>query len=164
MKLSDWNRYTKLVLVTALLVALLGMASGCEDFGQYPPPSPPAEKPEPEKVADPLVITTGERAILAVYEHLLGQAESYKAKAYLAEFYAACDNWSAGTERFKDGSSMWYVVVDMTDSETWELRPYWQQASWFVLKDGKVMPSNRLQANALRIEADLQELSLKPEQ
>ena len=163
MGLSDWSKYIKSILIIALLVVVLGIASGCEDFGQYPPPSPPAEKPEPEKVARPSVISTGDRAILAVYEHLLGQAESHQAKAYLAEFYAVCDNWTAETERFKDGSSIWYVVVDMTENETWELRPYWQQASWFILRDGKVMPSNRLQANALRIEADLQELSLQPE-
>ena len=58
---------------------------------------------------------------------------------------------------------MWYIVVDMTGIEAWEERPYWQQAGWFVLQDGKVIPSHRLQANALRIEADLQELSSKPE-
>jgi hypothetical protein len=31
-----------------------------------------------------------------------------------------------------------------------------------VYKDGRVIPSNRLEANALRIEADLQELSFQP--
>ena len=163
MRLSDWGKYIKSILIIALLVAVLGIVSGCEDFGQYPPPSPPAEKPEPEKVSLPSSISTGDRAILAVYEHLLSQAEGPEAKVYLAEFYAVCDNWSAETELFKDGSSIWYVAVDMTDNETWELRPYWQQASWFVLRDGKVMPSNRLQANALRIEADLQEVNLQPE-
>ena len=164
MQLSGWNRwYLKPILILILLVALVGTFSGCEDFGQYPTPTPPAEQPEPEKVVRPTFIGTEDRAILAVYEHLLSQAESPEAKLYLAEFYAVCDNWSAETERFKDGSSIWYVILDMTDSETWEWRPYWQQASWFILRDGKVMPSNRLQANALRIEADLQELRLQPE-
>ena len=161
MKLFNWNkRCIKPILIIALLAALLLTATGCEDFGQFPPPTPPEEKPEPEKVVRLSVISTEDRAVLTVYEHLLSQAESHKAKIYLAEFYATCDNWSAESELFKDGSSIWYVLVDMTDNETWELRPYWQQASWFVLRDGKVMPSNRLQANALRIEADLQELSL----
>jgi hypothetical protein len=50
----------------------------------------------------------------------------------------------------------------MTSTEVWEERPYWQQAGWLVFQDGKVMSSNRLKANALRIEADLQELSLQP--
>jgi hypothetical protein len=50
----------------------------------------------------------------------------------------------------------------MTEVEAWEWRPYWQQASWFVFPNGEVMPSNRIQANALRIEADLQELSPQP--
>ena len=157
------KRYAKPILIIALLAALLLTVTGCEDFGQFPPPEPPAEKPAPEKVVSPTVISTADRAILAVYEHLLSQAESHEAKVYLAEFYTVSDNWSAEKERFKDGSSIWCVLVDMTDNDTWELRPYWQEASWFVLRDGKVIPSSRLQANALRIEADLQELSLKPE-
>ncbi len=93
---------------------------------------------------------------------MLSLSESHDAKAYLAEFSAASDNWSAQSELFKDGSSIWYVKVDMSGAENWQEKPYWQQASWFVYKDGRVIPSNRLQANALRIEADLQELSLPP--
>jgi len=54
-------------------------------------------------------------------------------------------------------------MVDMTSGKEWKWKPYWQQASWFVFRDGKVMPSNRIQANALRIEADLQELSVTPQ-
>ena len=101
--------------------------------------------------------------MLAVYEHLLSQAESYQAKVYLADFYTTCDNWSARSELLKDGTGLWYVTVDMTDVVGWREKPYWQQASWLVVKkDGKVIPSNRFQANALRIEADLQELSLQP--
>ena len=165
MKFVDWNnKIIKPVLIIALLVTLLGAFTACEDFG-YPPASTPQEptEPEPEKVIKPTVISTRDAALLAVYQRLLGQAESYEAKIYLADFYATCDNWSAESEFFKDGSSTWYVVVDMTSNETWELRPYWQQASWFVFKDGKVIPSNYLRANALRIEADLQALSPKPE-
>ncbi|MFC2007976.1 hypothetical protein ACFLVB_05220, partial [Chloroflexota bacterium] len=100
---------------------------------------------------------------LAVQEHLLNQAKSYEAKRYLAEFYAAADNWSAQAAYFKDGSDIWYVIVDKTASDSWEGESYWQQASWYVFPDGKVMPSNLLQANALRIETDLQELSPEPE-
>ena len=163
MKPSHWSkRYIGPILIMALLAALLGTVTGCEDFSQYPPPSPPAEKPEPEKAPRPTTISTGDRAILAIYEHLLSKAESHEAKIYLAEFYTVCDNWSAETERFQDGSTIWYVLVDMTSSEQWEWKPYWQQASWFVSRDGGVIPSSRLQANALRIEADLQELSLQP--
>ncbi len=109
-----------------------------------------------------LPITTEDRAILAVYEHLLILAEGYKAKKYLAEFYATCDNWSAKSELFKDGTTVWNVMVDMSSNKIWQWRPYWQQASWFIFRDGKVIPSNRLRGNALRIEADLQEVSLQP--
>lgn len=154
------KRYLKPVLIIALLAILSLTVTGCADFGQFPPPE---EKPKPEKIVTPTAIGTEDRATLAIYEHLLRQAESHEAKLYLAEFYTVCDNWSAESELFKDGTSIWYVSVNMTAVEEWEWRPYWQQASWFIFKDGKVMPSNRLQVNALRIEADLQELSLQPE-
>ncbi len=155
------KRYLKFFLTTTLLAVLVLTVTGCEDFGQFPPPESPGEKPE--EVVPSTFITSEDRAILAVYEHLLSQAETHEAKKYLAEFYAVSDNWSAESELYKDGSSIWYVLVDMTDVKTWEERPYWQQASWLVYRDGRVIPSNRLQANALRIEADLQELNLTPE-
>ncbi len=164
MKHTGWNnKFIKPVIVLALLIALLGTFTACQDFG-YPPPTTPEETPQPEpaKVTGPTVISTKDAAVLAVYQRLLSQAESYEAKIYLADFYANCDNWSAESEYFKDGSGTWYVMVDMSNIEDWELRPYWQQASWFVFKDGKVVPSNHFRANALRIEADLQALSPKP--
>lgn len=162
MKIAEGNkRFIRPVLVVALLVVLLGTFSACEELG-YTPPSTPDEQPAPEKVT-PTAINTRDAALLAVYQSLLEQAESYDAKVYLADFYATCDNWSAESEVFKDGSDTWHIQVDMTDNGTWELIPYWQQASWFVFRDGKVIPSNRFRANALRIEADLQELSPKPE-
>ena len=157
------KRYLKLVFIIGLLATLLLAASGCADFGQFAPSEPPAESPEPKKVVTSKVISSEDKAILAVYEHLLSQAESAEAKVYLADFYATCDNWSAESELFKDGTSLWYVLVDMTEVEGWEWHPYWQQASWLVFLDGKVVPSRRIQANALRIEADLQELSPPPE-
>ncbi len=162
--MTNWKkRYLKPVLTIALLAVMVLTITGCEDyFNQFSPPAAPEEKPETEKVASSTVISSEDKAILAVYKHLLSQAESSEAKVYLAEFYTACDNWSAESELFKDGSSVWYVLVDMTEVEAWEWRPYWQQASWFVFPDGEVMPSNRIQANALRIEADLQELSPQP--
>ena len=163
MKFFDGNSgYLKPVLIIALLATLLVTITGCEDFSQFPPPTPPAETPPPEKAPPSTTISTADRTVLAIYEHLLSQAKSNEAKIYLAEFYTVCDNWSAETERFKDGSTIWYVLVDMTGSEQWEWKPYWRQAGWFVFRDGEVIPSNRLQANALRIEADLQELSLQP--
>jgi len=165
MTLTDLSkRYIKPILIISLLAVLALAVIGCEDFG-FPPPEPPEPEKKAEEQAPPpttTTITTEDRAILVVYEHLLSQAEGHKAKIYLAEFYATCDNWSAESELFKDGTSVWYVVVDMTSIEAWEDRPYWQQAGWLVFRDGKVMPSNRLKANALRIEADLQELSLQP--
>jgi hypothetical protein len=166
MKLADWNKkLIKPVLIIALLAALLLSFTACEDMG-FPPPSTPTtpEEAPPEQAASPTVIMTKDAAMMAVYQKLLSQAESYEAKMYLADFYASCDNWTAVSEYFKDGSSTWYVTVDETDNEDWELRPYWQQASWFVFKDGKVVPSNHFQANALRIEADLQALSAEREQ
>ena len=160
MTLTNWNkRYIKPILII-LLALLVLTVTGCEDFEQWSPTPPPEPEEKTEVVeAPPIAIRTVDRATLAVYEHLLTQAESYQAKAYLADLYTVSDNWSAESEIFKDGTSVWYVVVDMTSTEAWEERPYWQQASWLVFQDGKVMPSNRLKANALRIEADLQELS-----
>lgn len=151
------------VLAIALVVApLLALtATGCEDFGRFPAPSPAPEKPE--RRVTPTAIRTADRAILTVYEHLLNGAESHEAKRYLAEFYAVSDNWSAEKELLQDGSSIWYITIDMTASEPWQWRPHWQQAGWFVFQEGRVIPSRRFQANALRIEADLQELSLAPD-
>ena len=154
------KRYLKPVFVFTLLAALALAATGCADFGTFPAPEPPGEKPE--ETLHPTFISSEDRAVLAVYEHLLDQAETYEAKTYLAEFSATSDNWSAESELYKDGTTIWYVVVDMTEVAGWEGRPYWQQASWFVYKDGRVIPSNRLEANALRVEADLQELSFQP--
>ena len=165
MKLTDWNKkLIRPILIVTLLVALLGTVTACEELG-YPPPSTPEEKPEPEpaEVTVHTLINTKDAAMVAVYQQLLGQAQSYEAKLYLADFYASCDNWSAESEYYKDGSGTWHVTVDMTAEEDWELRPYWQQASWFVFKDGTVVPSNLFKANALRIEADLQALSPEPE-
>lgn len=157
------KRYLKPLIIVTLLGVMLLTFSGCADFGQFAPAEPPAESPEPKKVVTSKVISSEDKAILAVYEHLLSQAESAEAKIYLADFYATCDNWSTESELFKDGTSLWYVLVDMTEVKEWEWHPYWQQASWLVFLDGKVVPSRRIQANALRIEADLQELSPPPE-
>jgi len=162
MTLTNWKkRYMKPILIILLAVLALTVI-GCEDFQQWAPK--PAEEKPPEEKAPPATITTADRAILAVYEHLLSQAESYQAKLYLADFYTTCDNWEAETELLKDGTSLWYVTVDMSDVKIWRERLYWRQATWIIhKKDGRVIPSNRFKANALRIEADLQELSLQPE-
>jgi hypothetical protein len=144
------------------LLAILLSASGCEDFGVFPPAEPPQAEEPAEAPPSKFFINSEDRAILAVYEHLLSLAESHEAKNYLAEFSAASDNWNAESELFKDGSSLWYVTVDMSGVADWQENPYWQVAGWFVYQDARVVPSNRLEANALRIEADLQELSLQP--
>jgi hypothetical protein len=150
----------RLVLLVALLVALLGVVVACEDLG-FSPSSTTEETTEPASNSEsgPVSVNTKDAATLAVYLHLLGLAGSPEAKTYLSDFYTECDNWYAESEYFKDGSDVWHVVVDMTDEPVWDLRSYWQQASWFILNNGEVVPSNLFQANALRIEADLQGLS-----
>ena len=157
------KRYLKLILIIALLVGIVLTGTGCEVLEQFAPAPPPAEEPTEVETLPTPAIAAEDRAILEVYEHLLSQADSYQAKAYLADFYTIGDNWSAEAELLKDGTSLWYVTVDTTNIEFWEEKPYWQQASWLILDDGTVIPSNQFQANALRIEADLQELSLQPE-
>lgn len=167
MRLADRSKnLIKTIIAVSMLVALLATMTGCAELGFPAPTTPeetPAPEPEPEKVTSLKTMNTRDAAILSVYQDLLSQAESYEAKIYLSDFYASCDNWTAKSEYFKDGSDTWHVVVDMTAVENWQLRPYWQQASWFVYRDGKVIPSNLFQANALRIEADLQALSPRQE-
>jgi len=164
MILPSFNkRYLKPILIIALLVVLAGTATGCEYLEGFSPSPQPSEEEKTEVEIPRIAVKTSDRAILVVYEHLLSQAESDKAKVYLANFYTVCDKWNAEAELLKDGTSIWHVVVDMTDVEAWEERAYWQQSSWLVLQDGEVIPSNRFQANALRIEADLQELSPSPQ-
>jgi len=153
------GRYFILFIAIIMLLTMVMTTAGCEDY-TFPAPAQPSQ--EPERPASTTFINSGDRATLAVYEHLPSLAVSHEAKDYLAEFSAASDNWSAESELFKDGSSVWYVTVDMSGVENWPEKPYWQQASWFVYQDGRVIPSNRLQANALRIEAALQELSVPP--
>jgi hypothetical protein len=153
----------KLILVSiALIAGLIAAGASCAGFDQWSP-TPSPEEPVEEEAPPPITVATEDRAVLVVYEHLLSQAESHQAKTYLADFYTTCDNWSASSELLKDGTSLWYVTVDMTSVALWGERTYWRQASWLVLEDGKVIPSHRFQANALRIEADLQELSLQSE-
>ena len=151
----------KAVIVLTLLAAMVVTVTSCEDLGFPSTTDTPEEttpEPEPAKTST-TSINTKDAAKLTVYKHLLSLARGHEAKIYLSDFYANCDNWTAESEYFKDGSATWNVVIDMSASTEWELRPYWQQASWFVFKDGEVIPSTLFQANALRIEADLQELS-----
>ncbi len=160
--MKQWPKtLRKLILTSALLALTVLITAGCQDFGAFPPPELPEDKPE--ETAPTTFISSEDRAVLAVYEHLLSQAESYDAKTYLAEFSATSDNWTAISELYKDGSNIWYVSVDMSGVTGWEGKSYWKQAGWFVYRDGRVVPSNRLQANALRIEADMQQLSLQTE-
>lgn len=147
------------VLTIALLVSILLTVTACEEFGYPATDTSTDTEPEPEEVKPVTTIRTKDTAELAVYQRLLDLAESYEAKLYLSDFYTTCDNWSAESEYFKDGSAIWHVKVDMTNNTNWTYRPYWQIASWFIYKDGKVIPSNLYESNALRIEADLQALS-----
>ncbi len=151
----------KLILVVALVLSVLVFA-GCQDFGQFPTPTPPAEPQSPKVVSPGTRIGTQDRAILAVYEHMLTIAGSLVTDASTAEFYAMSDKWAAEQELFKDGSTLWYVTVDSTGVKDWKGKPHWLEAGWHVSPDGKVIPSSRLKANALLIEADLQKLSTPP--
>ena len=149
MTLSNFKRHIKPILIIALLAVLALAVTGCEEFGF--PPIEPAEETEEVEVLPPTTITTEDRAILAVHEHLFTLAESHQAKVYLADFYATCDEWSADSELFKDGTTVWYVVVNMRRMQVREDRPHWKQACWLVLRDVKVVPSRRSKANALKI-------------
>ncbi len=150
----------KLVIVISLLLTIILTVVSCEDMG-FPGTTntPDTNTPEESNTDGTTVISYKDAAIMAVYQHLLDQAGSPEAKIYLANFYTACDNWDAVSEYFKDGAGTWHVVVDMTQITKWEHESYWQEASWFVYRDGRVIPSNLFQSNALRIEADLQDLS-----
>lgn len=151
------------ILIIALMLTGIVSLTSCEDFG-LTSSGETEETNEPDSGGEthPTIVNTEDAALLAVYRHLLDRAESHDAKSYLSDFYTACDNWDAESEYFKDGSDVWHVFVDMTGESSWDLAPYWRQASWFILPDGEVIPSNLFEANALRIEADLQALSPVP--
>jgi hypothetical protein len=152
-----------IVIVIILLLIFTSLIAGCTYPDQWEPPVQPAPEEQAETAVKTAVsrgtVKNEETAILVIYQYLLEQAQSYRAKAYLADFYTTCTEWSAEAELCKDGTSIWHVKVDMTSAEEWNHKPHWQQASWLILKDGTVLPSNRFQANALRIEADLNELN-----
>jgi hypothetical protein len=161
MKISVKGYMTSAIIMLTITLLM----SGCtypDSSPALPPIQPPAD--EQAQTAAKTAISYGtvkneDSAILVIYRYLLDKAESYRAKVYLADFYTKCTGWSAEAELLKDGTSIWHVTVDMTAEKEWQEKPYWQQACWTILKDGTVFPSNRFQANALRIEADLDELN-----
>ncbi len=157
---TENKKALKYILVIAVLAVMLAMVTSCEQMGF--PSATPQETPEPVKTVSSTAVNSRDAAILAVYQHLLDLAGGYDAKMYLSDFYTTCDNWTAQSSYFKDGTGTWHVTVDMTETGEWAFRPYWQQASWLVFKDGRVIPSNLFRANGLRIEADLQALSPEP--
>jgi hypothetical protein len=146
------------ILTLSLLTVMLLTFTACEELGLSG-----GTTEATMEINDQSVISTAEAAELAVYRHLLEQADSPEAKVYLADFYTHCYNWSVQSEYFKDGSGIWLVEVDMTAETNWELDSYWQRAGWFVYHGGSVIPSNLYKLNALRIEADLQGLGPEPE-
>ena len=164
---NNWNKNWWKESAISILMLLITF-TGCEELG-FPPLETPSSTPagttpkSPETPAVKTTITTADTAILRVYEHLLKQAGSPEAKMYLADFYTKSDNWMAETELFVDGSSRWYVATDMTGEKSWSANEYWREAGWYILQSGEVIPAERSQANALRIEADLQRLSPDPE-
>ena len=177
MTLIDFNkryikkRYVKLVLIITLLVVPAVVLLGCEDYAQdfgcegLTTSTQPSEEGTQEttggETPSSKTITTEDRAILAVREHLAAQAESYQAKFYLADYYTVCDEWNAVVEILEDKANVWQVVVHMTNMGWESEKRHWLQASWYVFQDGRVLASDNYQANALRIEAELQELSLE---
>jgi hypothetical protein len=161
------KRLAGTAFIIILLAAIMVTATGCEALGYPPPSNTPTEQAAEPEASKPLAVSQSkDSTILAVYQHLLGQAGSYEAKIYLSDFYATCDNWSATSEYFKDGSGTWLVAVDesTSDNDSWTHPPHWRQAGWFIFKDGAVIPANLYNANALRIEADLQALSPETEE
>ena len=146
------------VLLLSLLAIMIFTVTACEELGLSG-----ATTEKTTETKDLSAISTAEGAELAVYRHLLEQADSPEAKMYLADFYTYCDTWSVQSEYFKDGSGIWLVEVDMTAESDWEHNPYWQRAGWFVRQDGSVIPSNLFKLNSLRIEADLQGLGSETE-
>jgi hypothetical protein len=96
---------------------------------------------------------------MAVQEYLLSKAISARAKAYLTELYASGGKWSARSELLKDGTRTWNVMLETEGKPEDKIKPQWRAACWTVFDDGKVLPSPKYDASALRIEADLQELS-----
>jgi len=165
MKALKLNKRYTLSGVILLIVLLAITVSGCVDYEPLQPAEQPSQPPEKKETQSfiRISIKSADRAILAVYERLLNLAKSDEAKKYLADFYTKCDNWSADKEMLSDGRNIWHIMVDMTEVEDWQEKAYWQKASWLILKDDEVIPSNRFEANALRIEADLQSLSLSEE-
>jgi len=157
---SRKGKITLSILMVSLLIVMLLSFTACEGLGLS---GGNTEETEEADVASDNIISTADEAKMAVYQRLLECAESYDAKIYLSDFYTYCHNWSVQSEYFKDGSDIWLIAVDMTGESNWEHNPYWQRAGWFVYRDGKVIPSNLFQANALRIEADLQLLSTEQE-
>lgn len=170
MKLSNFAKscikpLLLIIPLSLLALTITGCAEdfGCENFNQWSPTTPTEPTAEVEKPTPSKVITTADRAFLAVHEHLLTLAEGYQAKQYLADFYVSCEDWTAESVLFKDGTSVWYVYIEITNTAMLTEEPYWEEASWLVFEDGKVIPARLSQANALRIEADLQQLSMQPE-
>jgi len=148
------------ILVVSLLTVMLLSITACDSLGLSGETTPATTETVSTGGNS---IGTADEAKLAVYQRLLERAESYDAMIYLSDFYTYCYNWSVQSEYFKDGSDIWLVAVDMTGESDWDHNSYWQRAAWFVYRDGKVIPSNLFQVNALRIEADLQLLSIVPE-
>lgn len=150
---SSKSKITIAVLAVALLAVTLA-ATSCDSLGLSSDTTTPTTQPSANTV------TTGETAKLAVLQRLVNLAESAGALAYLADFYVASDgNWNVQTEYFKDGSGVWLVDVDMTAVTDWNLNPYWQQAGWFVFRNGDAVPANLYDSNALRIEAEIRALN-----
>lgn len=144
-------------VILTLLMAVCTVFASCEDMTGFPTTSPTPAVPKVE-IRRTLVLSE-DRALLAVQEYLLSKATSARAKTYLTELYAAGGKWSAKGDLLKDGTRTWNVMLETEGKTGVQVKPYWSQACWTVFDDGKVLPSPKYDANALRIETDLQQLS-----
>ncbi|MDZ4247456.1 MAG: hypothetical protein U1D67_10105 [Dehalococcoidia bacterium] len=142
--------------VFALTICAVFLA-GCQEIPGFttPAPTPAAVKSEPKRT----LVLSEDKAMLVVQEYLLSKAVTAKAKTYLSEFYSSGLEWSARSELLKDGTRTWNVMLEAKDAKDDSIKLHWKQAGWVVFDDGRVLPSPQYNANALRIETDLQELS-----
>ncbi len=144
----------RFVLLTAICLVAF---TACEGVAGVPAPSPSA--PASKGVAGGVSVLSEDRALLVVQEYLLSKATSAKAKNYLAELYSSGGKWSAKSELLGDGTRIWNVMMETEDKADSEIKSQWRIACWTVFGDGGVLPSPKFDANALRIETELQELS-----
>lgn len=135
------------------MTAFIVILAGCQDIQLPVSPAPAGATPGTSNL-----VLSEDRAILAVQEYLLSKAASSRAKTYLTDLYASGAKWTAKGDLLNDGTRVFNVTLTV-DNPGPQAKPYWKRAIWTVFSDRKVLPSPQYEANALRIETDLQGLS-----